>query len=247
YELEDVVGEFLKGRIDSFHYTKQYSTFRVAYFDFFGLDNDTAALLAKFQTEKARGAIPIILWFPLWVVATTIGAAAVLVAKSRFETLRRVLGYGWILAGLCYVVLAATDNQVSALVAAVVCGLVGVFLRYPFVVTRQASGVPELRLVYMGSNWVAVALLTTVSVVVIQVLTWIRTGAADAPDPVTLLLSSLSGNFLQDPSRAKRTVLQVFGVLWVLAAVWTATQLKGDVKTARETEESLASLKGPLS
>jgi hypothetical protein len=168
-------------------------------------------------------------------------------AKARFETLRRVLGYGWMFAGLCYLVLAVTDNQVPALVSAVVCLCVGLFLRYPFVVSRQASGAPELRPVYMGSNWVAVALLVTVSVVVIQVLTWIRTGTPDAPDPVTLLLSSLSGNFLQDPSRAKRTVLQIFGVFWVVAAVWTATQLKGDVKTAREAEASLASLKDPLS
>ncbi len=248
YWLEECGGDFLKARIDQFHYTKQYSSFRVAYFDLFGLDNDTAALLAKYQTEKGREAIPIILWSALWAVATFGAIAALLVSKSRFDTLRRVLGYGWSLAGLSYLFLAVAENQVSALVSAIVCSMVGLFLRFPFVVTfREGTGAPDIRPAYFGSNWVAVSLLVTFSVVAIQVLTWIRTGAPDAADPVTLLMSSLSGNFLQDPARHKRVVAQVVGVLWLMFAVWTATQLKGDVKTAREAAESLASLKGPLS
>jgi len=61
-----------------------------------------------------------------------------------------------------------------------------------------------------------------------------------------LLLSSLSGNFLQDPVLGKRYLLQFLGAAWLALGLWTLTQLKGDRSSERKVEEELASLKGPL-
>lgn len=247
YWLEEAVGEILRVRIDQFHSTKQYASFRTAYFDLFGLDNETAALLAKYQTEKAKRAIPVILWTSMWVLAALYALVRLVRAKSRFDTMRRLLGYAWLLGAGTYLLLACVDNQVSALVAAFVCACLGLFFTYPVVLTsRSDSDLPNFRKIYIGSNWVSLALWMTLSVAAIQILTWIRTGSAGAPDPVTLALSSLSGNFLHDPAREKRLVLQAVGIIWLAVSLWTITQLRGDVKAARETEESLASLKGPL-
>lgn len=246
YWLEGLAGQCLSQQIDEFHHTSAYRSFRNAYFDLFGVDADAAALLARYQTEKAKLAVGVIFWCWLWIVAIVVGAISLFCSKSRFDRLQDILVGGWLIAGISYLVIGWMDGQVSVFASALVCLAIGMYLRFPFMLTRDEQENIKLRLITLGSNWIALASWLTFSLVAVQVLTWIRMGTPNEPDPITLLLSSMTGNFLQDPALGKRIILRWTGAVWLILGVWTAFQLRRDARNARELEEGLASLKGPL-
>jgi hypothetical protein len=64
----------------------------------------------------------------------------------------------------------------------------------------------------------------TYSIFLIQVVTWIHTGSLDDPDPITLLISSITGNFLHDPVYAKRAIMLCLGLGWLLITGWAFTR-----------------------
>lgn len=249
YGLEDLVGSGLKAQIARFHDSSEYLSFRTAYFDLFDADAESATLLARYQSERARLAVDVILWAVFSLVLLIYGAVSLAQAQpgSRFEKLQRLLAGGWLLLALSYMVMSFAENLVSMLVSSVVAALIGLYLWRPFSIARREQGGFAARPITLTSNWVALALWLSYSFLTIQILTWIRTGTLTDPDPITLLASSLSGNFLHDPAQAKRLVMRIVGVAWILLVLWTARQSTRDARAAREAEKGLASLKGPFS
>jgi len=243
---ETAVGEFLRARIAEFHETPAYASFRTAYFELFGFDGEAATLIARYQTERAKLAVPVILWALAWAAAVLAGVLALIRSRSRFDTLQSVLSCGWLLLSASYLLESWLCNQIPYLVASCLSALVGLYLRYPLAVRVEAdSGALRIQPVSIGSNWLAAIFWVSLSLIAIQFFTWIRTGAPNDPDPVTLMISSVTGNFLQDPVRGKRYIMNTIGAIWLVMSIWTLTQLKGDARSARKVEEELASLQGP--
>lgn len=247
YWAEELTGQFLSARISEFHDSTAYNSFRTAYFDLFGFDGDAATLLARYQSDRAKLAIPVILWTVLWTILIALGLIRLSLSKSRYDTLQSLLSAFWLVMAGIYMFLAWNENQLPFLVTSLLSLAAGLFLKYPYVISLEPqSGLVQAKKLNIGSHWIALILWASFSLIAVQIFTWIRMGTPADPDPVTMLLSSLSGNFLYDPVTGKKNVLRIFGAIWIAAGLWTATQLKGDARAARRLEEELASLKGPL-
>jgi hypothetical protein len=89
---------------------------------------------------------------------------------------------------------------------------------------------------------IALAYWATFSLIAIQVMTWIKTGTLLSPDPLSLLISSFTGNFLYDPTSAKRTISHATGIAWILISLWVFREITVDAPAA-EVELELASFK----
>jgi hypothetical protein len=248
FGLEEIVGNCLQAQIARFHETQPYAAFRNSYFELFGMDADSATLLARYQSQRAKIAVDVVLWSILWAIALGIGAGFVLRGQpgTKFDRLRRMLAAEWLLLAGCYLLSALGENQVSMLVSSVVAAAAGIYLRNPFMLLRRENGGVTIQPVTIPSRWIAIALWTTYSLAAIQVLSWIRVGTLNTPDPVTLLLSSSSGNFLLDPAADKRNLMRLFGIVWLALGLWTLWQSQRDAAVVRETEKALASLQGPF-
>ncbi|MBI4532608.1 MAG: hypothetical protein HY711_01575 [Candidatus Melainabacteria bacterium] len=246
YWIEQNVGNFLATRIEQFHSTRAYASFRVAYFDLFGVDADSADLLAKYQTEKAKQSISVIVWCFVWLAAGFSAVVRLWTARHKCETLQAVLSYGWLLVAFSYLLSAWTDNQVCLLISALLCALTGLYLQYPFVLSvDESKGSLRFKLLNVDSSIASLALWISMSLVAVQGLTWMRIGTPSSPDPITLLLSGVSGNFLQDPADEKRWIVRLVGVFWILLSIWVVSQLRGNSLASSHIDD-LASLKGPM-
>ncbi len=59
------------------------------------------------------------------------------------------------------------------------------------------------------------------SLLVVQLLNWLKQGSLTAPDPLTLIISGLTGDFIHEPSQSKKTLALVISSLWALALAFT--------------------------
>lgn len=246
YLLEDCMAAFLKWRIEEFHETGSYASFRNAFFDLFGLDSESATLLARYQSDRAREAIDSMLWAFSWTLTIAIGLITVAFAKPtrRYARLQKVLSFAWIYLAFNYLYYAWCDNQVSVLVSAFACLALGLFIRYPFYLSRNDQGSLTVQMVNLSSSWIAFSVWASYTLALIQIVTWIHTGSLVHPDPVSLVLSGFNGDFLHDPVFAKRVVDRTLGFIWMGFGLWTLYQQRIDAIAMAESEESLASLRG---
>lgn len=246
--LEEQATRFIAHRIAEFHLTNAYLTFRSDYFDMYGMDIEAATLLARYQADKAKLAVDVLLSSLLWLITIVVGVYALLIAKpgQRFPRSQIVLAYGWMLLALFYLAVGWLHNQVGMIVSAFVCGAIGLYLRAPVVVSLGTNRELVLSARSLSPRIIALCVWGTFTLVGIQILTWIRTGSLNGPDPITLLISSLSGNFLHDPATTKKNITRIIGLLWLAMGLWTAYYVKTDISSAQEIEEKLASLNRPF-
>lgn len=243
YWLEEKAGLLVQYRVAAFHESNAYLSFRNAYFDLFGLSNDSAILLASYQSERAKQAVDVLLWGLLFLLSVLGGALYIAGKKpaKRFDAAQQALANLWLLISAAYLLSACMSNQSSLLVGSFGAAVIGICLRKPFIITSQ-DGFLKIKFVALPFNLVALAFFVTYSMICIQALTWIRFGSMLSPDPITLLLSCFSGNFLQEPVHAKRLIAQIAGISWFVVGAWTTSQFAVDAKAASENEETLAQM-----
>lgn len=244
YFIDERTADVLRWRIEEFHKTNAYKSFQVAYYDLFDVDAESATLLARYQSDRAKLAINVILCAVYWVIAIVGGAVWYLRARQGQRSTReqRLLAYGWICMGTYYFIIAWTTQQVTVFVSAVLALAAGFYLRRPITVSfGQDSGL-SFRLISLGPRILALVTWISISLIAIQGMTWIKSGVLSDPDPITLLVSSFTGNFLHDPTSTKRTILRVIGIVWVVASLWTLRFIRYEASGEREIEEQLDSL-----
>ena len=242
--LEEQIGELLRLQIAVFHNTSSYETFNISFFDTFGRDGDTATLLARYQSDRAKLAVDAVLWSLLWVGAC-ISFAWTLLRPSktpRFDRLRLVLGNFWLLLGGQYFIVSWVCNEVSSLISSFVAVAVGLYFLRPVALLSHAESPRRITRILLSNKWVAMGAWCTLTFVSIQLLTWIRGGVPDSPDPVTLILSSLSGDFIHDPVNAKRTITSAIGILWLMTGLWTLRQYFKNEPLQPEADANIESL-----
>ncbi len=243
YFLEGATGSFLKYRMNAFHQRFSYHTFRKTYFELFGQDPDSAILLARYQTQRAELATNTFILSAAWLVALMVSIVSVVKAKSSSEKFRKMCGllsWGWLLLALSYLVQSWLSNQVLFLVSSIVALAAGIYLRNPFVLVKDNT--LHIRYFSLSTGQVAFAIWLSFSMLTIQLLAWIRSGNPIYPDPITLLISGISGDFIHDPSNAKRYLLRAVGTIWLIISAWAAYQSKSGSIDDPELAQELESL-----
>jgi hypothetical protein len=244
YFLQEQVGELLRFQIAAFHDTDAYKSFNVAFFDTFGRDADAATLLARYQSDRAKMAVDTVLWALLWLGAA-VGFACSLVrrgASTRFNKLRLVIANIWLILGVQYFIGAWGTNEVSSLISAFVAGGIGLYLLKPVAIISHQESPSQITRIHMDRKWIALGAWVTCTFLAVQILTWIRAGMPDAPDPITLLISSITGDFLHDPVQAKRMISTLVGGSWLVVGIWTVWQFFKDEPLQMESDSKIESL-----
>ncbi|PZM81233.1 MAG: hypothetical protein DKT66_18610 [Candidatus Melainabacteria bacterium] len=244
YILQARVMDLLASRIDDFHHSRAYLSFASDYYEAFGMDQESASLLARYQSERAKSSVNVILCAAFWLLVTAGGIISVFASppamrKSRGQWL---LAYGWLLVALLYFVVGWMENLVAVMTSSVICGAIGLYLYKPFKIQVSEDSALSLKLVTPSPQFIAIVAWISVSLVAIRLITWIKTGTLFAPDPLTLLASSWSGDFLHEPVHAKKNIKNFVASIWLLYGFWTAYYVSYDPKTSAEVERTLDSL-----
>lgn len=244
YTTESLVGEFIKSRIADFHSTNAYTSFRTAYFEVFGKDAESATLLARYQSDKAKGSIDSVIWSLIWMLGTICSAAYVIFSprRLRFERIRHSLIAAWGTAAVSYAITAWMVNSIPAFSSALLCAALTVYFAKPFMLLTREDASLKVAFITLSSRWIALSYWASYSAMAILILTWIRCSLPDSNDPVTMLLSAISGNFLYDPEEGKRLIARALGIIWVAVSVWAFTQRDKDARISDELEAELRSL-----
>ncbi len=247
YFLEEQMGNLISWRIADFHNSSEYTSFRTSYFETFGVDADSAALLARYQTDKGKMAVGVVLWSLMWLIAFFVGLIYLITgsAKTRFERLQRVIAFLWLLLAPCYLARAYIENSVATLVSALVSAIIGLYLRFPFIIKIEDRGALRVYATTMNSKRVTFAAWMSYSLLAIQILTWLKTESLIDPDPISLLIAAATGNFVHDPIAEEKIIGRIIAFGWVVISIWAGSEINRDAKAAFEAEEKLASLKGP--
>ncbi|MBX9686477.1 MAG: hypothetical protein K2X27_07230 [Candidatus Obscuribacterales bacterium] len=244
YGLQSAVSGFLSSRIADFHNDPAYKSFSESFFEIYGKDSESATLLAKYQSDKAKNAIDVFLWTILW--GTCITGSLIYVGLSprrqRYERIRHSLVMTWALVAIGYGSCAWMENSIPAFMSALVSAVVALYFLKPIILlTRQDSSL-KVFFIRLNSRWLALSVWATYSLFAMAVLTWIRCSLPDSTDPVSMLLSGFSGNFLYDPEEGKRQVARIVGAIWVVVSIWSFMQKDKDASVMDELEAELRSL-----
>jgi hypothetical protein len=106
------------------------------------------------------------------------------------------------------------------LVSSIVSVLCGLYLRRPIAISFGEDKGLSFRLLVPDPRALTLGTWITFSLVGMQLLTWIHTGGLDNSDPITLLVSAITGNFVHDPVNAKHYITNTIGVLWLITSAW---------------------------
>lgn len=244
YAMQDVIMDSLSKRIDDFHHSRAYLSFVSDYYDVFGMDLESASLLAKYQSERAKTAVNVILGAGLWLLAAVVGLMIFVMAPAAIRKTRGqwLLAYGWLFVSALYFVISWIENQAAVMASSLICGLVGLYLFKPFRLQITQESTLSVKLVTLSPQFIAIFAWISVSLIAVRLITWIKTGTLFAPDPITLLASSWSGDFLHEPVHAKKNIKNFVGFAWIMFGLWTAYYVSYDPKTSAEVERTLDSL-----
>lgn len=241
---QEQIGYLLRWRITNFHDTYAYQTFRTAYFDLFGWDAEAAVLLARYQNDRAKIAVDVLLWSISWTGAAVV--AGIYLFKRRksdfFGALQRVTASTWLLMALAYMMQAWDTEQASSVISLLVSTAISAYMFFPVAIISHEEAGRRLARIRFTPNWVALTAWLTISVLAVQILTWIRHSLPGATDPMTMLIQSLTGNFVHDPIHGKRLITTITAVVWSLAGFWTFRQQSKTYETDFDAEIDLNKL-----
>jgi hypothetical protein len=224
--LESIASAVVRARVQNFHQSNAYSTFRTAFFDFFGWYGESAVLLARYENDRAKIGADAFIWGTAWA-AGAVGAAIYLFRnrkKAFFDAVRKVTAGTWTILALAYFLQAWQTERASSLLSTFFATATALYLYIPVAIIHHEEAGRRLARIRFTPNWTALAAWLTVSFLAIQVLTWIRHSATGATDPITMLVGALSGNFVHDPAQAKRSITVLTGVLWLAFSYWAYRQ-----------------------
>lgn len=242
--LQEQIAQVLKWRILQFHESYAFQTFRTAYFDLFGWDAEPANLLARYENERAKTAVDIVIWAFAWLAATI--TAAIYLYRNRhgrfFASVQKCTAGAWTMMSLAYFLQAWTTEQASSVISFILSSAVAAYLYYPVAIISHAEAGKRIARIRFTPNWIALASWLTISVVAVQIITWIRQSMPGATDPVTMFIGSVTGNFVHDPVHGKRLVTGITTGIWLLSALWAWRQQSKTYETEFDNETNFKQL-----
>jgi hypothetical protein len=240
---EDQVLHIIRKQIHSFHKTEVFDQIRDDYYESFGKDKESALLLTNFEFDRAKLAVPAVLSSLFWLVMIAVGIyRAVKVHKTVSDKIQKSLSGMWLTLALFYLIETWSHNSVQVLMSSILCAATGLYLRKPIVASLQTDGALTFKLVALNIKTLVLIAFASLSLVAIHLLTWIKTGSLQNPDPVTLVLFAISGNFFHDPIFVKRVIERLIGLLWLVALAWVIRVMTMEQELDLEAPERLDSL-----
>lgn len=242
--IDSASSAFLSLRIESFHKSNAYQSFRVDFYDLFGVNQEAVKLLYAYQEERAKVSLLVLQSAFFWFITVVfIGVNHFKVRKiSPDSALRKSLSIFWAALSLFYLVTACTANNVEVFAGAIFSTLIAIYLAFPIALNRKEGGAISWFKYELSTRAQLILLWLTFSLVGIQIISWIKGGILTNPDPVTLLIGSLTGNFVHDPIGIKRSITELLGVTWLGLTIFTAYTFKTRASRSREIETELKSL-----
>jgi hypothetical protein len=233
----------VKSTMKSFHKTEAYTQLKSDFYDSFGKDKETSFLLSHYEFDRARESVPVVLAAVFWLAVILLGVYRfIYVHKSVRDKLQNTLSGLWFVLAIFYLIETWTQNSTQVALSSLLCAGVGFYLRRPIVWCRGEDTGLSFKLIRLGSKPLALISFLTLSLMGIHILTWIKTGTIENPDPVTLIVSACTGNFFHDPTEIKRDIARLIGVLWLLFFAWTTRLLMLEVEPDLEAPENLDAL-----
>jgi hypothetical protein len=248
FAFEGLTAKFLAARIAAYHQTDSYRFFALDYMGLFGNDSEARQLLLQYESSRALDTIDPLLIALLWLVLCVIAVWYCVKAKSTrpSKRLQNVLAGGWLGLAIYYIIFASVQNQVSVFLAGIICSVVGLYLSCP--VSAKYSEKTGISLEPIALSTPVVTLLgwLSISLLIIRLVCWIKTGSLSHPDPITLIVSGLKGDFLHDPVHVKRNLDRIFGLFWLCLTLWILPRLSGEWTAEAAQEEPLRAIQKPL-
>ncbi|MCA9802377.1 MAG: hypothetical protein KC777_10340 [Cyanobacteria bacterium HKST-UBA02] len=242
--LDTKLSQFLAWRVGEFARTGAYQSFRVDYYELFGVSNESGTLLARYQDERARSSLGALTGALFWLLFGTVLTISYLRAREKqiSPPAQRYLSYIWLAFSFFYLVLAWSGGNVGALAACLIAFVAGAYLRYPVRPVQGREGEVTLSSLALTQRTCVVLAWLTFSLVGIQIVSWLRFSFLNEPDPLTLIICAMSGDFIHDPVNVKRTIVEILGVSWAIVTVWAAVTFKRGALPSSELETQLESL-----
>lgn len=241
--IDGVIAGCMRKQIAHFHSSGAFHSFNKAFLDVFGSDADSAALLARYESDRARHAIDVVAWALVWLAGTIAGGAMLIVNRKTdfFRSLRFVTAGAWSLLALAYFAQSWNSGHAAALISAALACAFAIYLLRPILFLSHSEVKQQLVHIRLAPCWIAVAAWFTFTCLAVQILTWIRSGIPASPDPVSLLIAGISGNFIHDAVQEKHAISTVVACLWSLITVWAVLQRSKD-QPYSEPDDSFATL-----
>lgn len=242
--LEDKVMWFALKRVIQFHNTAAYTSIRNDFYDSFGRDKQSAILLASYEFERARQSVPVLLAFLFWVILFIAGIYRwFYVHKGLRDKEQKTLSGFWIVLSIFYLVQSWIDNSVPFMLSALFSLLIGIYLRRPVRWVRDADKQISFKLITLGAKTLALFWFITFSLVVIQILVWIKTGTLFRPDPISYIIFGLTGNYFHDHLLLKRALVRLIGLAWLFGLLASVRLLSFEKEPDLEDPENFDSLR----
>ena len=238
--LEDKTFNFVREQIAAFHKTGAYAQLKDDFYDSFGRDKQSALLLASYEYERAQQSVPVLLGALFWLIVVISGIYRVnKVHSHRRDKAQKSLSGFWIFLACFYLVESWVQNSVPLMLSSLVSGVFGIYLRRPITASRGDDKGLSFRLLTLGAKTLGLLWFFTFSLVTIQILTWIKLGTLVNPDPISLLIFGLTGNYFHDPILVKRILVRLIGILWLFAVFFTIRLLMAEHEPDMEGQSDL--------
>ncbi len=244
-KLADLVtSSFLKWRIEQFHKSNAYQSFRVDFYELFGANQESVKLLFRYQEERAKESLSVVQSFFFWLVTVTVIGANYfrMLSKNEPSGLRQSLACFWAALATFYLLNACISNSVEVLAGSCLSSIIAIYLAFPIAIERNELGSLTWMKYELSARAQVILLWLTLSLCGIQVINWIKGGILTNPDSITLLVGAFTGNFVHDPIGIKRGIVEAVGMLWLLLTVWTIYFYKSSTDRSQEIETKLKSL-----
>ena len=242
--LESTARAYLSYRIAEFHKSSAFQSFRVDFYDLFGVNQESIKLISSYQETRARQSISVLINFAVGLLFTIIILFNYLLDRRRMSpgAARRALAFASITLSGFYLINGCVTNNVEALAGSLLALLTGSYLLFPVQVKRDDNKNLKWFRIELSTRVMVVLFWITISLVFIQLINWIKGGILTDPDPLTLLIGALTGNFIHDPLTIKRTITEVIGISWLSLTVLTVYFYRSEAGRSQEIETELRNL-----
>jgi hypothetical protein len=265
YYASKAAASLISSRVDSYCDSESFRVFKNDFAGLFGSNTEAATLLARYQSDRARTAINPLLSVLFWLVIVVLSPALTGPFKRaasfwrapfmssdhsarKSATAAAYFAYFVSFLGLYYsaqAIIVESTAGASA-IAAIVCGASALYVLFPIKIFVDNDEVLMLRST-ISVRSVLISAWLFLSVLSIQMLTWIKQGVLTEPDPISLLISAVTGDFIHDPLTAKRWISTAIALIWSVSFVFILKILsRRDSESSREVTKKLAGLGAKL-
>lgn len=257
FALSDIASTWMGGQIEKASAGPQFAAFRDDYVGLFGSGSEAATLLARYQADRARSAVnPVLsacylliagLLMPLGSRRLRALAARWRIGQDGYEA-AAVFAYFVFALALGYFAQAVIVESTAAwsLTAALVSLICGLFVLFPIRVFVDTQEVLLLRS-NMDDREIKIFGWLFMSVLMVQALTWLKQGQLTEPDPITLIISALTGDFIHEHLVVKRALASGLAVLWSLSFAYILSLLsRRGTDSSKEVAKKLAALSSKM-